>query len=126
MAKECETQIASLLGNLSKAGVNIDRPINALIDECSWYNWPTKSMLKSLRAAFQSMYLQLSSLVDDVTAVLVCSQKLRNYREAFQAALIAKQDLDKVMQDYAHSSVKLVLERMRSLAQETSHQFSML
>ena len=86
ISHQVESDLADLRRDLEDAGVNIDRSIDDLLRDTRWYQWITRSRLHDFLDRFRKMEDYLRVLIDDVTALLLCSGRIHETEQAFAEA----------------------------------------
>jgi hypothetical protein len=79
-------------------------------------NFIAKSRLKNAKDNFFNMHRQLSSFVDDVSTVLICSGTIASASSAYKRELSVKKQLDELM--LSKPSIEKLLKNMIELADE--------
>jgi hypothetical protein len=99
LSRDIENKLRNLSDQIGDYGLNPGKSLNQQFENLSWYNFVTRSRLKSLREECHSIYRQLTSFMDDVTAVLICANQQQLASEAFKSGFEAKRDLDRLFLD---------------------------
>jgi len=109
-----ERQLREMLEFFEAQRVPIDKSIPDLIEDLHWYNFRTRHRLNSAREKFHAMHRALTSFMDDITAVLVCSGTTASARGAFWSCLEEKEKLDKMMAN--RPPVRILIDNMIAAA----------
>jgi hypothetical protein len=87
--------------------------------DLSWYDVLTRSRLKTFREDCASIYRQLTSFIDDATALLLCQKDQQVASTAFLASLDTKRQLDSLFMNEQLPLGKL-LDGMLATAERVS------
>jgi hypothetical protein len=103
VSSDIETKLQLLLEKLRDLGLDPDKSLESQIEDLTWYNWIRHAQLKSYREEFHAAYRQLTSFIDDATAVLLCEGS-REQASGLKTAMFAeaykkKRVLDTVIMD---------------------------
>ena len=115
ITQELSARLRGLYEVLGKEKV-LDKPISDLTKDLHWYNFSVRHRLNAARDEFYEMHRVLTSFMDDVTAVLVCSGTMDSATGAFSACATSKQNLDQIIS--GGKPVKDILGAMISAADE--------
>jgi len=96
ISQQTSAQLRGMFETLDKAKV-LDKPIRNLAEDLRWYNFFTRHRLNSARDQFYEMHRVLTTFMDDVTAVLVCSGTMDSAKGAFSTIIEVKQGLDSLL-----------------------------
>jgi hypothetical protein len=91
-----EHRLRSLVERVHEYGLNPATSLNDQIKDLSWYNVVTRFRLKSFRDECNAIYQQLTSFLDDATALLLCQGEVQLASSAFAASLDTKRQLDEL------------------------------
>jgi len=97
LSRDLEHRLRSLAERSGDYGLNPAMSLEQLLKNLSWYNVVTRSRLKSLREECHSIYRQLTSFLDDATAILLCLDQSQLASSAFADSLATKRELDGLM-----------------------------
>jgi len=64
-------------------------PPQLMAKDLKWYNWVRRAQLKSYREEFHASYRQLTSFIDDATALLLC-EGTHSQASGFKTAMFAE------------------------------------
>jgi len=115
ITQELAAELRGLYEVLGKEDA-LGKPIGELTKDLRWYNFVSRHRLNSARDKFYEMHRLLTSFLDDVTAVLLCSGTMDTATGAFSASDSAKQGLDSVIS--SGKPVKDILGAMIHAADE--------
>lgn len=96
LSRNLENRLRHLVENLNAYGMNPQLSIDDHLRKLSWYNVVKRSRIKSLREECLAIYRQLTSFIDDATAVLICENRIEVASDAFAASLATKRQLDEL------------------------------
>jgi hypothetical protein len=96
---------------LKELGIDPELTIEDHISNLRWYNFRSRSRLKAFREECFSLHRQLTTFLDDVTAVLICNNRVEDAKEAFQEAFNTKNRLDKLIMSPT-TPISVVIEEM--------------
>ena len=108
LSKNLENRIRLLADRLPEYGP-VCACIEQQIGDLSWYNFVTRARLKAIREECQSIRRELTSFIDDATAMLICQNQQQIASEAFKAGLASKRQLDTILLDQTVSIKALIL-----------------
>ena len=94
LSRDLEYRIRGLAENMGAYGLNPSRSLEQQLADLEWYNFVTRSRIKSFREECFAIYRQLTSFIDDATAMLICDQRAGMASAAFQESLAVKRELD--------------------------------
>lgn len=94
LSRDLENRLRGLVERTSEYGLNPQMSLDQQLRDLNWYNVLTRSRLKSLREECGSIYRQLTSFIDDATALLLCQDQAQVASSAFLASLDTKRQLD--------------------------------
>ncbi len=115
LSRAIENQLRILSGSLEEYGLNPAKSLEQQFADLSWYNWLRRSKLKSFREEVNSIYRQLTSFVDDATAILVCEGDVELAAQAFTKSFGVKRDLDRLFGD-SDLSLGMLIDGMLATA----------
>jgi hypothetical protein len=115
ITQELAAELRGLYEVLGKEDV-LGKPISELTKDLRWYNFVSRHRLNAARDKFYEMHRLLTSFLDDVTAVLLCSGTMDTATGAFSVCDSTKQGLDSVIS--SGKSVKEILGAMINAADE--------
>jgi hypothetical protein len=108
LSRDLENTLRNLLNQIQEFDLNPSKNIEQQLKELSWYNFSTRSRLKSVRDECQTIYQQLTNFVDDATSILICNNQQQKASDAFERALYIKRDLDYLFSDKSRSLHELI------------------
>ena len=94
LSRDLENRIRALAQNMVAYGLNPSMSLEQQIAELNWYNFLTRSRIKTFREECFSIQRQLISFLDDATAMLICEQRVHVAGGAFRMSLEVKRQLD--------------------------------
>ena len=94
LSRDLENRLRVLLERVREYGLDPAASLDQQLKDLNWYNVMTRSRLKALREECGSIHRQLTSFVDDATALLLCEGKGQLASAAFAANLETKRTLD--------------------------------
>jgi hypothetical protein len=109
-----------LADRLPEYGLSPSLSIDQQIGDLSWYNFVTRARLKAIREECQSIRRELTSFIDDATAMLICQNQQQIASEAFKAGLAAKRQLDTILLDQTVSIKALILAMLDTATRVTA------
>jgi hypothetical protein len=115
LSRDLENRLRNLAERIQEYGLNPAQSLNQQFESLAWYNFIRQSRLKSLREECHSIYRQLTSFLDDATAVLICEGQQQLAAVAFKSGLEAKRDLDRLFLD-PNTSLGVFLDGMLATA----------
>jgi hypothetical protein len=124
ISRRLEERLRHLVQNYAAYGLNPEKSLDDQLADLSWYNFVRRSRLKSFRDECFSVYQQLSSFIDDATAVLICEQKAWMAGPAFKASLETKRQLNQLFVNRT-APVREILEGLLATASRLSTQLSL-
>jgi hypothetical protein len=123
--KYCGDELIEMRKHLYQWGMNESKSISELLGDASWYNWLTRSRLRGMHSTFAGMHQSLMSMIDQITAVLLCSHKTQKLSKELQATAQTKQDLDRFMSEYETQPIGKVLDTLIMLAHQQAEKLAM-
>jgi hypothetical protein len=120
LSKNLENRIRLLVDRLPEYGLSPSLSIDQQIGDLSWYNFVTRARLKAIREECQSIRRELTSFIDDATAMLICQNQQQIASEAFKAGLAAKRQLDTILLDQTVSIKALILAMLDTATRVTA------
>ena len=99
LSRDLENRIRSLVERAQEYGLNPQMSLQQQLRDLKWYNVPTRSRLKAFREDCASIYRQLTSFIDDATALLLCEQDQQVASSAFLQSLETKRQLDSLFKE---------------------------
>jgi hypothetical protein len=134
MSSSMEVRLQVLNENLGTLGLDPSKTLDTQIRDLKWYNWVRRAQLKAYREEFHAVYRQLTALIDDVTALLLCEGShaydangmpikggVPIKTEAFAVAYGKKRDLDALVTDQGRS-LGDILERLLATARQVTEE----
>jgi hypothetical protein len=94
LSRDLEHRIRELAERSREYGLDPQMSLGQRLRNLDWYNVLTRSRLKTLREECASIYRQLTSFIDDATALLLCEQDQQVASSAFLESLDTKRQLD--------------------------------
>ena len=94
LSRDLENRLRGLVEQANEYGLNPQMSLDQQLRDLSWYNVLARSRLKSLREECGAIYRQLTSFIDDATALLLCQGQQQLASSAFLASLDTKRQLD--------------------------------
>lgn len=99
LSRDLENRLRLLSAGVHEYGLNPAKSLNQQLDELFWYNFVTRSRLKTLREECYSISRELTSFLDDATAMLICQSQQQLAANSFKASLESKRDIDRLFAD---------------------------
>ena len=96
---ELGNRLRQMNSDLRAMNIKTDQPLGALYKNTSWLKFPSRGLMRSLRTQFGEMYVELAGFMDDVTAMLICSDRTADAKLAFASGLQVKRELDEMMRN---------------------------
>jgi len=122
---DLETRLRLLSEKLGDLGLDPKMSLDAQIKDLSWYNWVRRAQLKAYREEFHAAYRQLTSFIDDATALLLCegshAQTPGITTEMFAEANRKKAMLDGVLMDPGRT-LESILQALLSAARDVTEE----
>jgi hypothetical protein len=109
ITRDLESRLRAVLERLNDYGLSPALSLEQQLSDLRWYNVLTRSRLKSLREELLAMYRQLTSFLDDATAMLLCQNQGQRASAAFEESLKTKRLLDGLFLD-AHLPLRTILD----------------
>ena len=125
ISSDVESTLERLLLRLSELGLMPEVSLDAQIDNLSWYNWLRRSELKKYREDFHAAYRQLTSFIDDATALMLCEHDhvppgtVPIKTAMFSAARAKKRELDAVLMD-PHVTLGSMLDTLLAMSRRVT------
>jgi hypothetical protein len=119
LSRDLENRIRNLVENVHEYGLNPALSLEQQLSALTWYNFVTRSRIKAFREECFSAYRQLTSFIDDATAMLICEQRINVAGEAFKASLAVKRQLDELFLK-PNIPIRTILEGMLGTASRVS------
>lgn len=116
LCREFGDEMRQIKADLESSGIDIDKSIPKLYADLHWYNFISKSRLKDYQQRFTSMYQSLAAFIDDVTAVLICSEDSQRLSRPFRKAREMKKELDYLVNSDA--SIREISDRMLKMIED--------
>jgi hypothetical protein len=120
LSKNLENRIRLMADRIPEYGLSPSLSIEQQIGDLSWYNFVTRARLKAIREECQSIRRELTSFIDDATAMLICQNQQQIASEAFKAGLAAKRQLDTILLDQTVSIKALILAMLDTATKVTA------
>ena len=116
LCRDFGEEMRRIKADLESSGIDIDKSIPKLYADLHWYNFISKSRLKDYQQRFSSIYQSLAVFIDDVTAVLICSQDSQRLSRPFRKAREMKKELDHLVSSDA--SIREIADRMLKMIED--------
>lgn len=113
---DLENKLRLLRGKLQELGIDPDKTIESQLKDLTWFNWRTRSRLKALREECNAAYRQLTSFIDDATALLLCEGDGSIRSAMFAEAYAVKRALDVCFLDRGRSIGSILDELLETAA----------
>jgi hypothetical protein len=94
LSRDLENRLRGLVERVHEFGLNPQMSLEQQLRNLRWYDVLTRSRLKALREDCASIYRQLTSFIDDATALLLCQEDQQLASSAFLESLDTKRQLD--------------------------------
>lgn len=72
VSSEIETRLLLLNERLRELGLDPNKSLESQIEDLSWYNWIRRAQINHYSEEFNGAFRQLSSFIDDATALMLC------------------------------------------------------
>jgi hypothetical protein len=99
VSKNLENKVRALADASTEYGLASSVSISEQLRSLEWYNFLKRSKLKSFREQCNAARRELTSLVDDATAMLICHNRMQYAAEAFKASAEVQKRLDAILFD---------------------------
>jgi hypothetical protein len=99
VCREMTEKIQLLFETSQSFGLSQSITISQQLDELRWYNFSTRSRLKGFREASNAARRQLTSIIDDATAMLICNDQQGLAAVAFKECEALQKQLNDLMFD---------------------------
>ena len=99
LSRDLENRLRGLVERANEYGLNPSLSLDQHLRDLKWYDVLTRSRLKAFREECTSSYRQLTSFMDDATALLLCEQDQQIASSAFLESLQTKRQLDALFMD---------------------------
>lgn len=103
ICSDMTVELREIRRDLRNADINIDSTISELYDNLDWYNFVSRNRLKKFVSRINGLETDLAVLVDDVSSVLMCADKVSTMQGALAGSDALKAQLDKI----SHSNLTL-------------------
>lgn len=94
LSRDLENRLRGLIERSYEYGLNPSLSLDQQLKDLNWYNVVTRSRLKSFREECTAIYRQLTSFIDDATALMLCEKDQQVASSAFVESLDTKRQLD--------------------------------
>lgn len=94
LSRDLEYKLRALVERAREYGLDPAASLDQQLADLNWYNVITRSRLKTMREECGSIYRQLTSFLDDATALLLCQHEGQLASTAFAGSLETKRLLD--------------------------------
>jgi hypothetical protein len=118
LSRDFENRLRVTADSLSAAGIDVELTFEQQLNTLQWYNFVSRARLKSFREECSAIRLQLTTFIDDVTAVLICKGKVQDGKVAFLEAFTTKRELDALLA--SRIPIKDILSEMLRVAGQIS------
>jgi hypothetical protein len=95
--REISSELRKMRGDLRESGIDLAKSVTQLYKDLKWYNAITKLKIKSLERKFYAVYRTLAGFVDDVNAVMICSNSTERLGVPLIEAREKKKQLDELV-----------------------------
>jgi hypothetical protein len=97
MCGDISKELRSMNVELRQSGIDTTKSIEQLYNDLKWVNFITKSKIRRYEKKFHEIYQMLSIFMDDVEAVLICTNQTQKLTEPFMKAYEKKKRLDELV-----------------------------
>jgi len=125
VSKNLADKVRALADAVNDYGLSPTLSISAQLDQLGWYNFLRRSRLKSFREQCNSARRELSSLIDDATAMLICHGRTQLASEAFKASTALQKRLDDMLWDSSvtiRHQLRIMLDTATEIAAKLEEQ----
>jgi hypothetical protein len=119
ISRDLENRLRVLVERISEYGLNPTLSLEQQLQNLYWYNFITRSRLKSFREECTSIYRRLTEFIDDATALLICQGNQQGASTAFIASLETKRELDQLFLNQ-NLPLKDLLDKLLSAASQAT------
>jgi hypothetical protein len=119
LSRDLENRIRNLLQNIHEYGLNPVFSLEQQIAQLTWYNFASRSRMKAFREECFAIHRQLTSFMDDATAILICEQRTMTAAGAFNASLAVKRQLDDLFLQ-SNVPIRTILDGLLATASRVS------
>lgn len=120
MTRDFNDELQEINKDFFSSGIDTSRSINELNSELKWYNFLTKSKIKSYEKKFKSIYDRLGSFLDDVTSIAICTDDKEPLSKALSAATERTYSLTDVFNP--NTPLEKIFEVMQQIVRELHDQ----
>src|SRR5580700_6657072 len=114
ISEEFPKQLREMIEGFKEDNVDIDRSFKSLLEDLHWYNFLSRNRLKAQRERFYAMHRQLTTFLDDATALMLCKGEGKRGSSAFRQGLEVKNRLDRLMLE--DPSIREIFGQMITIA----------
>lgn len=124
VSSDIERKLERLVERVHELGLKPNVTLDSQLEDLSWYNWVRRSELKRYREEFHAAYRQLTSFIDDASALMLCEGSHTKQDGGDTAAMVTdmfsvarrkKRELDSVLMD-PHGTVGAMLDKLLSMS----------
>lgn len=119
LIRDFEHRLRTHFENLQDLGLNPNLSIESHLANLRWYNFRSRARLKAFREESFSLHRQLATFIDDVTAVLICNERVEDAKDAFNDAFQTKKELDAIFMN-SNTPIKDVFSEMLRISSRVS------
>ena len=90
-----------------------DKKLSELYEDVGLLNFPRKNSIKKHKEALRNIHNALSSSVDDIVSVLICTGKAKDLKQASEITQAVRKDLDGLISSSEEKTVGQILDVYR-------------
>lgn len=115
LSRDLENRLRILSDHIQEYHLNPALSLSQQFEDVSKYDFITRARLKAIREECHGIHRQLTTFLDDATAMMICMQRQQLARNAFKASYESKRDLDRLFFDQ-NTTVGMLIEGMLATA----------
>jgi hypothetical protein len=99
LSRDLENRLRTLSDHIQEYHLNPALTLSQQFEDLTKYDFVARARFKSVREECHAIHRQLTTFLDDATAMLICMNNQQATRSAFKASFESKRDLDRLFLD---------------------------
>ena len=96
LSRDLENRLRTFSDHMQEYNLDPTLSLNQQFANLEWYNFISRSRLKTLREECHAIHRQLTAFLDDATSILICVEREQDASQAFKENLDTKRKLDRM------------------------------